>query len=101
MQADGYSLDDKRAEIKDNDIPDIIKRFKKLEAETDRARTDQSFIVPFKEIKKNDWDLSINRYIEIIYEEIVYDAPSKIIDDIEKLDQQRNDALTLLKEILG
>jgi type I restriction enzyme M protein len=101
MTADGYSLDDKRNEIKDNDIPDVLNRYHNLANESDRARTDKSFLVPFDEIKKNDWDLSINRYKEIIYEEIEYAAPSEIIKDIEVLDQERTQALTALKEMLG
>jgi type I restriction enzyme M protein len=100
MTADGYSLDDKRNEIKDNDIPDLLNRYRNLKEETDRVRTDKSFLVPFDEIKGNDWDLSINRYKEIIYEEIVYAAPAEIINEIETLDQERNDALTALKEML-
>ena len=71
MQADGYSLDDKRNIIKDNDIPDIVGRYHNLE-ESNRVRTDQSFLVPLEEIRDNDWDLSINRYKEIVYEEIEY-----------------------------
>lgn len=101
MQADGYSLDDKRSEIKDSDIPDIIARYQLLDAETDRTRTDKSFLVPFDDIKNNNWDLSINRYKEITYKEVEYDAPSKIIADIEVLDIERNKALGLLKELLG
>jgi type I restriction enzyme M protein len=101
MTADGYSLDDKRNDIKDNDIPDVLSRYHNLKEEKGRARTDKSFLVPFKEIKENDWDLSINRYKEIIYEEIEYSAPSLIIKDIETLDQERNDSLTALKEMLG
>lgn len=100
MKADGYSLDDKRSEIKDNDIPDIIQRFKNLEAETERARTDSSFLVPFKEIKENDWDLSINRYKEIVYEEIEYDSPKVIINEIFELDRVRLNSLEVLKELL-
>ncbi len=50
MRADGFSLDDKRSPIADNDIPDIIARFKNWEAEKDRKRTDQSFLVPKQEI---------------------------------------------------
>lgn len=100
MQADGYSLDDKRNQIKDNDIPDILERYHNINAEEDRARTDQSFLVSFDEIKDNDWDLSINRYKEIIYEEIEYDAPAAIIDAIETLDKERNQALATLKEML-
>lgn len=101
MQADGYSLDDKRAPVKENDIPDILERYHNLEAEVDRARTDKSFLVDFDEIKQNDWDLSINRYKEVVYEEIVYDSPSTIIYDIEELDKERTQALSALKVLLN
>jgi len=102
MQADGYSLDDKRSEIKDNDLPDIIKRFAKRnnKQEKDRSRTEQSFLVPFNEIKENDWDLSINRYKEIVYEEVEYAAPAEIIAEIEKLDIERKKGLQVLKVLL-
>ena len=101
MEADGYSLDDKRNEIKENDIPDLLSRYHNLANESERPRTDKSFLVPFDEIKANDWDLSINRYKEIIYEEIEYAAPSEIIKDIESLDTERNQALTALKNLLN
>jgi len=101
MQADGYSLDDKRAEIKANDIPDILARYHNLADEAARQRTDQSFLVPFDEIKLNDWDLSINRYKEIVYDEIEYAPPAEIIQDIETLDKERTEALNVLKEMLG
>lgn len=58
MKADGYSLDDKRQEVKENDIPDIIERYNHLENEVDRKRTEQSFFVPVEEIIENDYDLS-------------------------------------------
>ena len=101
MEADGYSLDDKRSEVKENDIPDILERYHNLDNEADRARTDKSFLVPFDEIKENDWDLSINRYKEIVYEEIEYAAPSDIIGEIETLDKERTEALRALKEMIG
>jgi len=101
MQADGYSLDDKRAVITDNNIPDIISRFKQRDKETERTRAEQSFLVPMAEIKANDWDLSINRYKEIVYEEIEYDAPAEIIKQIEQLDGERAEALKVLKTLLG
>ena len=101
MEADGYSLDDKRNEIKANDIPDILSRWSNLSDETSRARTDKSFLVPFSEIKGNDWDLSINRYKETTYEEVVYDSPQVIIDQIQLLDDERAEALNTLKELLG
>jgi type I restriction enzyme M protein len=101
MQADGYSLDDKRAVISDNDLPDLLHRFQNPDAEQNRQRTDKSFMVPFSEIKANDWDLSINRYKETVYEEVHYDAPDLIIGQIEELDKQRNEALKTLKAMLG
>jgi type I restriction enzyme M protein len=101
MQADGYSLDDKRNEIKDNDVPDLLSRYHNLKDETSRVRTDKSFLVPFDELKENNWDLSINKYKEIIYEEIEYAAPEDIIEKIEILDQERNQTLIALKEMLG
>ncbi len=100
MQADGYSLDDKRSPIATSDIPDIVSRFAQRELEQDRARTEKSFLVPLAEIKANDWDLSINRYKEIVYEEVGYEAPAKIIADIEQLDLERGQALQVLKELL-
>ena len=101
MQADGFSLDDKRAEIKESDIPDIFKRFKKRKAELKRKRTEQSFMVPFEEIKENDWNLSINSYKEVVYEQVEYDPPENIISDIEQLDKEREQVLAALKEMLG
>ncbi len=46
MTADGFSLDDKRSPVADNDIPDIIARFRNPGAEKDRQRTEKSFLVP-------------------------------------------------------
>ncbi|MBS4536374.1 SAM-dependent DNA methyltransferase [Clostridium sp. D2Q-14] len=88
MKADGYSLDDKRQPIDDNDIEDIIKRYYNRENEKDRERTEQSFLVDKKEIAKNDYDLSINRYKEIEYEEVEYEEPKVIIDKIRDIEQQ-------------
>jgi len=101
MQNDGFSLDDKRAEVGGSDLPDIVERFSKQTNEVDRKRTDQSFLVPVDEIRANDWDLSINRYKEIVYEEVEYDPPAKIIADIKQLDSERADALKMLEELLG
>lgn len=105
MQADGYSLDDKRTPLKqdkheENNIPDILKRYHNLNNEQERKRTDQSFMVPVKEIRDNNYDLAINRYKEIIYDEIKYDSPAKIISDIEQIDLERQKALDTLKSML-
>ena len=100
MQADGFSLDDKRSVVKENDIADIVARYHNLAEEQDRKRTDKSFLVPFEDIKNNDWDLSINRYKEVVYEEVSYAEPSTIIQDIKQLDTERTEVLTLLEELL-
>ncbi|PAF45050.1 class I SAM-dependent DNA methyltransferase [Helicobacter sp. 11S02596-1] len=85
MKADGFSLDDKRSEIAENDIPDILARFGDLEGEADRAKTEQSFFVSKNEIAENNYDLSINRYKEMVYEKVAYDAPSVILDKLVML----------------
>ena len=88
MKADGFSLDDKRAVVSENDIPDIIERFKNREQEIDRKRTEQSFMVPKQEIVDNGYDLSINKYKQIEYEKIEYPATSEILANIKALDKE-------------
>lgn len=100
MKADGYSLDDKRSPVKENDIPDIIERFNHLDKEEDRKRTEQSFLVDMKEIVDNDYDLSINKYKEIIYEKVEYPPASEILADIEKLNKEIDKNLEELKALL-
>lgn len=100
MKADGYSLDDKRNPIEDNDINDIIERFSNLDKEVDRKRTEQSFFVPVEEIRDNGYDLSINKYKEIEYEEVYYDAPSVILEKINKLEEEITKVLKELEGIL-
>lgn len=93
MTADGYSLDQKRNEVEENDIPDVIARFKNLEGEEDRTRKDKSFLVPVQEIRDNDYDLSINKYKEIERVKIEYDAPEVIFKRIEDLQYEINEAM--------
>ncbi|MGL5753489.1 MAG: HsdM family class I SAM-dependent methyltransferase, partial [Paraclostridium sp.] len=88
MKADGYSLDDKRQEVEANDINDIIERFNNLDKEVDREKTEQSFFVDVEEIRENGYDLSINKYKEIVYEEVVYDAPSVIMNRVKELEKE-------------
>ena len=83
MKADGFSLDDKRSEIKDNDIPDVVNRFHNLNAEESRTRKEQSFFVPVEEIRNNDYDLSINKYKEIEREKVEYEPVSDILTRLE------------------
>ncbi|WP_411953793.1 N-6 DNA methylase [Alkalibacillus sp. S2W] len=98
MKADGLSLDDKRAPINENDIPDLVKRFENLDCEIERERTEQSFFVPINEIRENEYDLSINKYKEVKYEEIEYDDPEVIIDSLLKMENDINNSINYLKE---
>jgi type I restriction enzyme M protein len=100
MQSDGFTLDDKRQPIEVNDIPEIISRYHNLKAENQRSRTDKSFMVPVKEIQDNKYDLSINRYKEVVHEDKTYEKPATIIAQIEALDQERADLLKQLKAML-
>ncbi len=100
MKADGLSLDDKRTPIEENDIPDIIARFKNLEAEKNRKRTEQSFFVPKQEIVDNEYDLSINKYKEIEYVPVEYPPTEEIIADIKALEKEFQTALAELEDLL-
>lgn len=88
MKADGFSLDDKRSEISDNDIPDIIARFHNLDAEKTRERTEQSFFVPKQEIVDNGYDLSINKYKKTEYVPVEYPPTSEIFAQLRQLEAE-------------
>lgn len=97
MRADGFSLDDKRNQIDENDIPDIITRFHNLTGEQERSRKDQSFLVPVEEIRENDYSLAINKYKEVEREKVVYDAPEVILARFAKLQEEINEAMNDFK----
>ncbi len=98
MKADGYTLDQKRTECQENDIPDVVARFKNLEAEAKRTRKEQSFLVPVDEIRNNDYDLSINKYKEVERVKVEYDAPEVIFNRIASLQEEINNAMAEFKE---
>ena len=100
MTADGYSLDDKRNPIDENDIPDIIERFSNLDKENDRKRTEKSFFVLKDEIVENNYDLSINKYKEIVYEKVEYEKPEIILQKLEELSKSIDEKLKELKVML-
>ena len=100
MTADGFSLDDKRTPVEENDIPDIINRFRHLDQEADRKRTDKSFFVDKDEIVENGYDLSINRYKEIEYVPVEYPPTKDILAEIMKLDAEADKELQELKKML-
>jgi type I restriction enzyme M protein len=97
----GCILDDKRNPVADNDLPDIVSRFRNLEAERVRVRTDQSFFVPKSEIAAQGYDLSINRYKETVHEVVEYDPPHKILDELEALELEIQTGLRELRGMLA
>ena len=101
MKADGFSLDDKRSEVAENDIPDIVNRFHDLEKEADRERTEQSFFVPKQEIADNDYDLSINKYKKVEYVPIEYPPTDEIMADLHELEQEITAGLAELEGMLN
>ena len=112
MQADGFSLDDKRTAVMENDIPDIVARFHSIQTvgtgvpdgpynEADRARTEKSFFVPKDEIVGNDYDLSINKYKKTEYKPVEYAPTSQILAELDELEAEIVNGLEELKEMLN
>lgn len=100
MKADGFSLDDKRTEIAENDIPDMLERFHNMDKEKDRERTEQSFFVPREEIAENGYDLSINKYKKVEYVPVEYPPTQEILAELHELEKQIADRLIELEEML-
>ncbi len=101
MKADGFSLDDKRSPIAENDIPDIITRFFDRESEMNRKRTEQSFMVPKQEIVDNGYDLSINKYKKTDYKPVEYPPTEQILSELEQLNRQVEEETKALRQMLG
>lgn len=101
MVADGFSLDDKRSPIAENDIPDIVERFRNREKEMDRKRTDKSFMVPKQEIVDNEYDLSINKYKQIEYVPVEYPPTSEIMANIREIEMEIGKEMDELEKMLG
>lgn len=102
MTADGFSLDDQRQPVKENDIPDIIKRFnnRNSKEEQERARTKKSFFVSKEEIVENDYDLSINKYKEIVAEKKEYEEPKIILKRVIDMENELQQKLKELEELI-
>lgn len=122
MKADGFSLDDKRSPVEQNDIPDIIRRFWSIGQtppvtkgdiplregdnaddilnEEGRARTEQSFFVPKQEIADNGYDLSINKYKKVEYVPVEYPSTTEIMADLHELEMEITAGLAELEEML-
>jgi type I restriction enzyme M protein len=100
MQADGLSLDDKRQEIEANDIPDLLSRWQNRNIETDGDRAQKAFFVPKGEIEANGYDLSINRYKSVEYEEVSYEPPKIILGKLKGLEAEIHQDFAELEAML-
>jgi len=100
MEADGFSLDDKRTPVEANDIPDIIERYHHLDAEESRSRKDKSFFVPVEEIRENDYDLSFNKYKEVERVAVEQEDPKVVLARIEDLEKEIMENINYLRGIL-
>lgn len=103
MQSDGFSLDDKRNKLdNDGDIPEIIEKWRVIKEDNtiDPTKQDKWFWIEKEEIASNGYDLSINKYKQVEYEEVKYDAPRIILDRIESLENGITQGLKELKEML-
>src|SRR5579883_2024696 len=121
VEADGFSLDDKRTallpdeklgpvphaalnpeELAKNNLPDVLARWAERNgAERDRPRTAQSFCVPKADIAAQGYDLSLNRYKEIVHEEVAHRSPKEILADLAKLEAEIQQGLKELEAMLG
>ncbi len=120
LRADGYSLDDKRTPLLDesmlgslagdsltedehgkNNLPDALARWDERDlSELERSPTEQSFCVPKTEIAAKDYDLSINRYKEIVYDETEYPPPAEILAELASLETEIQTGVEDLKAML-
>jgi type I restriction enzyme M protein len=100
VQADGFSLDDKRDPIQHNDLPDALTRWQKKSAKKDTDRTAQHFMVPVSDIEAKDYDLSINRYKEAKHEEVSFEPPKVILAKLRKLEAEIAKDLSELERML-
>jgi type I restriction enzyme M protein len=101
VQADGYSLDDKRDPVNQNDLPDLLKQWQKRDPKKQNDRTAKAFFVPAEEIRENKYDLSLNRYKEVVYEEEQYDPPREILARMKELEKEIMADLEELEGMLG
>ncbi len=119
--ADGWSLDDKRNPLLDeaklgpvpaakltadehakNNLPDLLARWReRADSETKRKRTEQSFSVTKADLAAQDYDLSINRYKEVVHAEVQHRAPKEILKELATLEEEIQREMKTLEGMLG
>ena len=101
MQADGYTLDDKRNKIAESDLPDIVEKYhQRISAKSAGDRKQKHFSVPKKEIAENNYDLNLSTYKEEVYEEVVYEKPEVIFGKLEGIEVDIQKGLKELKQMI-
>ena len=101
VEADGFSLDDKRDPIEANDLPGCLEAWKKRDSQKDKDRTQKAFFVPAEEIRQSNYDLSLSKYKERLYEEEAYDPPAEILARMKSLNDEIAVDLAELEGLLG
>jgi type I restriction enzyme M protein len=102
VRADGFSLDDKRTPIEANDLSEVLARWTQRDGEElQRARTELSFCVPKADIVAQGYDLSLNRYREVVHEAVGHRDPLEIIAELEQMETKIQKGLADLKAMLA
>ena len=120
VQADGWSLDDKRTplvsedklgpvpaitlsdeEHAKNNLPDVLARWSaRAGDELNRARTEQSFCVPKADIVAQGYDLSLNRYKEVVHQDVEHRSPLEILAELATLETEIHEGMKELEAML-
>ncbi|MFS0670140.1 class I SAM-dependent DNA methyltransferase [Peribacillus frigoritolerans] len=101
MKSDGYTLDDKRSKLEGyGDLQDIVKQYKKRDQLKESDRKKKWFFVPKNEIVEEKYDLSMSKYKEDVFEEVVYEKPNVILAKLKDMENEINRELTELEGML-
>jgi len=102
MASDGYSLDDKRTKQEGyGDLQDIVTQFKNRDSQKENDRKAKHFFVPKAELIAENYDLSISKYKEDVYEEIEYEKPAVILARLKEMETEIMEELAELEGLLG
>jgi len=101
LQSDGYSLDDKRNKLEGyGDLQDVVERFRKRDVKKDKDRTQKYFFVPKQELVDNEYDLSVSKYKDEVYEEVSYEKPKVILQKLDEVEAAIQAGLNEIRELV-